>query len=284
MELINGHGGASHVSGSDVGRLYSCMVGEADLTYPVAIWGEGAPYAKSANAIGLSGPMTALADGMHVNFDGTEEWAIRDGATGYNRNDLCCIHYSVDADTGVESVSLDVIEGTAVTGTAKDPTVPDGRREDGNSVQWVPLARVSLSGLTPTVTLLAERGRNIMELYEQLEGLGKSTGEQDEAIVSRVATLEEKVGSLRFYSGTVVFKVNSDHIDLTPSSFGVKRSASWGFLSVFNGDYAAGRHRLATPQMLNGGVAWRVEFVDGSTGKMTYINGYIRVNYLMVLK
>jgi len=164
IELVNGHSGSAHVSGTDVGRLYAAVFGGGSY----AIGGEASFSMSDANTLALAA-CDLMVDGMHVAPDGTDEWKVDSGATGRKRRDLACLHYTMDADTGVEAVEAAVLKGEATTGSAADPDVPSGARSEGSSEAWYPVARVSLDGLTPTAESLLGSSKTLEELAAEVK-------------------------------------------------------------------------------------------------------------------
>ena len=65
-----------------------------------------------------------------------------------SRNDIVCLKYEYDNGTGVESASIAVIKGTAVSGTPSDPTIPSGSILNGSSTAYMALWRIPIDGIT----------------------------------------------------------------------------------------------------------------------------------------
>lgn len=97
-----------------------------------------------------------VVKGVHFRIDpGTVETVtISSGTTGYNRIDLICARYQKNNITGVESVSLIVLEGEPSTGSAHAQTPPDNDILNGATITDFPLYSVTLVGLTPTLNAL----------------------------------------------------------------------------------------------------------------------------------
>lgn len=132
------------------------------------IVGDGSYYLGDAptlsmadsNTLTISGGADLLLQGRHVRLTGTDSLTITSGAQSSYRHDIVYARYSYDATTAVESVSLIVVEGAASTAStgAEDPSTDysDASILDGDATVDVALARVSLSGLTPTAEWLLE--------------------------------------------------------------------------------------------------------------------------------
>lgn len=148
IDLVTGHTGSNHISSGDVGRLLSGVVG------PDAYVLGKAPTLTVADANHVVvGACDLVVQGRHVRLTGGDSVTIESGVPGAYRHDLVCITYSVSET--VESMALTVVRGTPAQSAvlAADPTVPSGAIGIGATVS-VPVARVSVDGLTPAATWL----------------------------------------------------------------------------------------------------------------------------------
>lgn len=144
-ELITGHAGAAHVSSTDAGWYNAGTVGSGK--YVLDTGTQFAANVQSANVVQI-GVGDAVFEGRHVRVSATENVAIDNGAQGVNRNDLICIKYEYDSSTDVETASIAVIKGTAVSGTPSDPTIPSGSILNGSATAYMALWRIPITGLT----------------------------------------------------------------------------------------------------------------------------------------
>lgn len=145
VELITGHAGAAHVSSTDAGWFNAGTVGSGK--YVLDTGTQFAAEVQSANVVQI-GVGDAIFEGRHVRVSATENVAIDNGAQGVNRNDLICIKYEYDSGTDIESASLEVIKGSAVSGTPSDPTIPSGSILNGASTAYMALWRIPIEGIT----------------------------------------------------------------------------------------------------------------------------------------
>ena len=142
IELVTGFAGEPHIASEDVGA------------YNAATMGTGS-YILSGCAVTMSSTTKMhiaagelLIQGRHVRITGTGiDLAVANGTTGYNRIDLAAIHYS-KASTGVETVAVEIVEGTPTTGTATAPSTSGGSILNGDSAAYITLAQVAITGLT----------------------------------------------------------------------------------------------------------------------------------------
>lgn len=151
IELITGHSGEAHVSGDDVGHLLMGAVGKGKVMLG------SAPSVTMTDANTCSiGACDFLLDGRHVRLTGSSVVSIANGATGSMRSDLVVARYAASASTGVESVTLEVIQGAAGS-SATDPEVEyPASIADGATTADYPIVRVTLDGLNPTAEWLVK--------------------------------------------------------------------------------------------------------------------------------
>ena len=145
IELITGHAGSAHISAADDGWYNVGVVGSGK--YVLDTGTQLACTVQSANLVTI-GVGDAVFEGRHVRVSVAENVAIDNGAQGVNRNDIICLKYEYDSLTDVESASLAVVKGTAVSSTPSDPTIPAGSILDGDSTAYMPLWRIPISGIS----------------------------------------------------------------------------------------------------------------------------------------
>jgi len=93
-----------------------------------------------------------MVQGRAVQVTATD-LVIANGSQGTKRNDLACLHYTNTGSPVVETAILFVVQGTA-SATPVDPTV-SGSILDGDATADIPLWRITLDGITPSVAPLA---------------------------------------------------------------------------------------------------------------------------------
>lgn len=96
-----------------------------------------------------------MVDGRWVVNEVPTSFAIANGSQAQFRKDLAVLEITVDPSTGVTSLEEKVLQGaTAATeAAAADPTYEAGDLYTGLTAT-VPIARITLNGLTPTCTAL----------------------------------------------------------------------------------------------------------------------------------
>ena len=152
IELVTGQGSDAHISSSDVGALIAALVGTGVYAFPTAAPGL---TLTGSNTVSISAGHL-VACGRHVRFSGTETVTFDSGVSGYNRLDLMCLAYSIDKNTGIETIDLTVLKGTPTTGTPTNTKADDPSRMLGDpSSLNMAFAQIKFSGVTPTVALTA---------------------------------------------------------------------------------------------------------------------------------
>ena len=156
MKIVTGYTGTPHISSNDDQARNQGIFGADNYILDVG---------QKFNATLTDATTVTLEDGegmmqgVHFRIEPgmTESVSISPGTTGYNRIDLICARYTKDAGTGVEDVSLVVIEGTPTTSTASEPSYTEGDVLGGDTLAEFPVWKVTLSGVTPTLTSLATK-------------------------------------------------------------------------------------------------------------------------------
>ena len=167
IDLVTGYKGTPHITAEDEGSKNAGAFGKLVVFESV---GEKLNYNLiSNNAIRLlAGDI--VAQGRHIRLTGYEDVTIETGTQAMHRNDLICLRYEKNTDTGIESASLVVIRGTESSGTPTDPEYTAGNIEDGDTVVEIPIYRVYINGLTvTTITPLFTLIKNYQQLQEQID-------------------------------------------------------------------------------------------------------------------
>ena len=166
IELITGHSGEAHVSGDDVGRLLMGAVGKGK----VMLGSAPSVTMRDANTCSI-GACDFLIDGRHVRLTGSSVVSIANGSTGSMRSDLVVARYSASASTGVESVTLEVIQGAAGS-SATDPDLEyPASIADGATTADYPIVRVTLDGLNPTAEWLVAENLSLTDVVDRIGGI-----------------------------------------------------------------------------------------------------------------
>ena len=206
IELITGHSGEAHVSGDDVGRLLMGAVGAGSVMLG------SAPSVTMTDANTCSiGACDFLLDGRHVRLTGSSVVSIANGATGSMRSDLVVARYTASESTGVESVTLEVIQGAAGS-SATDPDLDyPASIADGATTADYPIVRVTLDGHNPTAKWLVAESLSLTDVVDRIGGIagpvpvshgGTGATTKDGARKNLgIATVADKSGNMLYNGG-----------------------------------------------------------------------------------
>ena len=147
IKIITGHTGGNHITAAD------------DASYNRSVYGTGGYVLSAGNSLSASiidnntvrissGDMLIQGIFARIPYGETEDVTIDSGVQGKKRNDIIVARYSKAASTGIESVSLVAIKGTATADTPYDPTVSVGNAESGANVLNLKLYRVRINGIS----------------------------------------------------------------------------------------------------------------------------------------
>lgn len=151
-EIVTGFTGEPHISAEQLGLLNVALVGSGD--YLLNTQDKLAATVPTANSITI-GTGDVLMQGRHITIPEPETLSIGSGTTGYNRIDLVVIKYTKDPTTGVESVTLEIKQGQAVTGTPAEPSYTTGNIITGGALlNELPIYRIVINGLMPSEPVL----------------------------------------------------------------------------------------------------------------------------------
>lgn len=166
IHIVTAYAGKEHITSADQGSFNAGVVGTGKY-----VMGTGSRFEAEI----VSNNLVKIKDGDLVNqgrhvriaADDYEECTIQNGTQSRYRNDLIVARYSKNADTGIETISMIVIKGTASTSSSPaDPTYTSGDILNGALTDDFPLYRVRLNGLSITAVepLFGEPVKSLSEL------------------------------------------------------------------------------------------------------------------------
>lgn len=152
VELVIGHGGTEHVSADDIATILAAVFGDS------ASWVREVPELTMSDANTLTVPACDVMFQGRLARIGATTVTVESGTQDAWRHDLLMLRYEMD-DAAVETCELVMVTGDPASSeeAAEDPvTGYEGLYvRDGATCVDVPLARVTLESLTPTVELVA---------------------------------------------------------------------------------------------------------------------------------
>lgn len=213
MQIVTGYEGTPHVTAWQDRDLNQGIFGGG--TYILSVGSKMAASIISNNEIRIADGAVVMQGCLGVIQKGTYDTiAIDNGSQGLARHDLICAQYSKNGSTGVESMSLVVIKGTAAA-TATDPAYTSGDIQNGDTLVQVPLYRVVLSGLTVTgVERLVDEAGTISEGGgATVIRTGTATLPQQSGVGSNFTTVYSELLPAGTY--IIAFTLSTDEDDLS---------------------------------------------------------------------
>lgn len=147
--LVTGYAGKEHIRSADQGSFNAAFFGDGEF-----VMSSGSRFAGAIinnNTVRISdGDM--LMQGRHIRIEPNtyEDLTISTGTAGTNRIDLIVMTYEKNAASGIESAKLEVVQGTATSGTPSAPEIVSGDILNGDLKNQMPLYAVYVSGVALT--------------------------------------------------------------------------------------------------------------------------------------
>lgn len=155
MNIVTGYVGQPHITANEAQALNQGIFGSGN--YVLDVGNKFAATLESATSVAVQdGEGVIQGVQFRIAPGDVESVTISPGTTGYKRIDYICARYTKNAITGVEDVSLVVVEGTPDASTPTAPTINTGDVLTGSSPVDFPLWEVDINGLTPTLSSLVE--------------------------------------------------------------------------------------------------------------------------------
>lgn len=276
MQLNTGDTGRA-VSPAADGSLYSKIFGSG--CYVLSGGNELKAEIQSNNLIKIyDGDLIMQGRHSYIPASDSDNVTINNGSQGMNRKDLIVARYTKDS-TGVEDVTLQVVQGTATSGTATAPGYTDGDILKGATAKDFPLYEVSLTGIniTEVKKLFKVLGTN----EDLTERLAELNGKSGKLIENQIDYQEYTLlgGKVKVISGSVIRKgAGKNYIALFTAEqlkdyFGVTVNTTRLSISTFNGDDASQAVQFYAPENWQGSIYQYFSAV---------VSGSIRINYRMV--
>lgn len=153
MNIVTGYVGQPHITANEAQALNQGIFGSGN--YVLDVGNKFAATLESATSVAVQdGEGVIQGVQFRIAPGDVESVTISPGTTGYKRIDYICARYTKNAITGVEDVSLVVVEGTPDASTPTAPTINTGDVLTGSSPVDFALWEVDLDGLTPTLKTL----------------------------------------------------------------------------------------------------------------------------------
>lgn len=276
MQLNTGDTGRA-VSPAADGSLYSKIFGSG--CYVLSGGNELKAEIQSNNLIKIyDGDLIMQGRHSYIPASDSDNVTINNGSQGMNRKDLIVARYTKDS-TGVEDVTLQVVQGTATSGTATAPGYTDGDILKGATAKDFPLYEVSLTGIN--ITEIKKLFKVLGTNEDLTERLAELNGKSGKLIENQIDYQEYTLlgGKVKVISGSVIRKgAGKNYIALFTAEqlkdyFGVTVNTTRLSISTFNGDDASQTVQFYAPENWQGSIYQYFSAV---------VSGSIRINYRMV--
>lgn len=276
MDIITGYTGTPHITSAQDRDANQGSYGTG--SYILGVGNKLSATVVNSNTIRInSGILSHQGCLGSIALGSTEDLTIANGAQGMKRRDLIVCRYTRDSSTGVESLELVVIQGTATSGTPSDPSYNTGNIQSGASPVDFPLYRVSLSGTTASTTRMATILKTQAEM-DTLLGSTPLTGIANGTVTGALAINELGIPTVSASDVTsVVHKIGRIcvfRIALTPQSDVLQGST----LATIPAGYRPLSVVLFPGYVLNTGTVWFSLGTDGTLSPFITISAGNRIS------
>lgn len=224
MELVTGHAGKVHVTAAQQGRRNAYT------------WGSGSYVLDGCEVTVVDdntvhvGEGTLLLQGRHVDVNGGgDDITIETGTVGKYRRDMVCARYELDVLTGVETMSFEVVKGTA--GDAYETPVLDSKSIlDGDSPVQIGLFTVDVgSDLKIAATARVASGFTTYDAgvpeFAEMRDAAVAEGEESLAAWTEARNAEAEA-SLDSYADTCLARARQAASDAEASAANAQKAAA----------------------------------------------------------
>lgn len=200
MNIITGYRGEAHITADQIRDQNQGCFGDGSYILDVG---------SKLEATAVSATSVQLADGIishqgctaSIPYGSTEAVTIGNGTQGMQRIDLIVARYTKDAGTGVEDMSLAVIQGTPAASNPSTPSCNEGSIHAGDSPVDMPLFEVALDGISiDSVTQVASVVKTQAETDAEISALNSSLAVVSSGYITPTSTrVNAETSALIFY-------------------------------------------------------------------------------------
>ena len=182
VHLITGYAGTEHITSADDGSFNAAFFGDGQNVMQIGNQFSASIINNNTVRI-LDGDGLMYGRHFRIPKNTYEDVTIKTGEAGKNRIDIICVEYSKNANSGIESTEIKVIEGTPAT-SAVQPTPTNGNILNGATLNQMPLYKVEVEDVVL---------KKVTKLFTTIPTY-KSLAEQ--AAADFAAKIDEKAASL----------------------------------------------------------------------------------------
>lgn len=178
MQIVTGYEGTPHVTSWQDRDLNKGIIGTIDNAMVLEVGSKLAATIVSNNEIRIADGAVVMQGCLGVIQKGSYDTvSIANGAQGMNRIDTIALQYTKNGSTGVEALSLVVVQGEPTSGTPTAPMLTHGDIQNGATLSQESLYSVRISGLTiDSVTSTMVEVSTLWTLNAKVETLESTIG------------------------------------------------------------------------------------------------------------
>ena len=189
LNLVTGYKGQDHVTAEQWADFNRGIFGNSAV---LPVGNQMAVEIQTANQITVKDGV-GVFDGreVYIGYGESENISIVSGTQGMLRNDILVVRYTREEETGVENVTFEVVNGTPVSSSPKDPSYEDMDIRTGVFMSQKPFCRIRLNGTAiETVEPLYTVADTIPGLMQEISFLGSALADfrSAEALHSAIIT------------------------------------------------------------------------------------------------
>ena len=188
MHLVTGYAGQEHITATDQAAFNAALIGTGQFVLDKGNVFEAQVITNNQIRI-LDGELVVQGRFVRLDPDTYVDLTIESGAQGKMRNDLIVARYTKNTVTGVESMDLVAVKGTAVESNPVDPAHTEGDITNGAAtLHDFPLWRIPIDGLNVgnPVALFGEPFMDSMRTLPEVRGLVNQVRDEVEQVHDEV--------------------------------------------------------------------------------------------------
>lgn len=215
VHLITGYAGTEHITSADDGSFNAAFFGDGQNVMQIGNQFSASIIDNNTVRI-LDGDGLMYGRHFRIPKNTYEDVTIKTGEAGKNRIDIICVEYSKNANSGIESTEIKVIEGTPAT-SAVQPTPTNGNILNGATLNQMPLYKVEVEDVVlkkvtklfttiPTYKALAEKYAK--EFSDIIDEKSASFATKDD-VETAISEVQSAANTAQSTADTAVSKANA---------------------------------------------------------------------------
>lgn len=198
LHLVTGYAGKEHITAADQGSFNASIMGNGQFVLERGNKFEASIIAN--NQVRVFGG-DILMQGRHIRMEQNTytDLYFENGTQGYKRIDLIVVRYTKDAETGIETASLEVVKGVPSASTAQVPSHTEGDILEENAVlNEMPLYEVPFDGINIQEMKCLFSTVNTWETDRQqaIEAYTNTKAQLEKEYADKIAELDEAFANI----------------------------------------------------------------------------------------